>query len=86
MGSGINNKINKFFCNPKNVKKRRNTRREKCYGHVYSHCKETKSFFHIMASVYSGCFERAFENKVVKTLMINFFDRFGHLFELVRFK
>ena len=34
MGSGINNKINEFICNPKNVKKRRNTRLEKCYGHV----------------------------------------------------
>ena len=34
MGSGINNKINKFLCNLKNVKKRRNTRLEKCYGHV----------------------------------------------------
>ena len=34
MGSGINNKINEFLCNPKNVKKRRNTRLEKCYGHV----------------------------------------------------
>ena len=33
MGSGINNKINKFICNPKNVKKRY-TRLEKCYGHV----------------------------------------------------
>ena len=34
MGSAINNKINKFLCNPKNVRKRRNTRLEKCYGHV----------------------------------------------------
>ena len=34
MGSEINNKINEFICNPKNVKKRRNTRLEKCYGHV----------------------------------------------------
>ena len=34
MGSGINNKMNEFLCNPKNVKKRRNTRLEKCYGHV----------------------------------------------------
>ena len=34
MGSGINNKINEFICNPKNVKKTRNTRLEKCYGHV----------------------------------------------------
>ena len=34
MGSGINNKINEFLCNPKNVKKRRNTRLEKCYGDV----------------------------------------------------
>ena len=34
MSSGINNKINKFFCNPKNVKKRRNMRGEQCYGHV----------------------------------------------------
>ena len=34
MGSGINNKINEFICNPKNVKKRRNTRLEKCYDHV----------------------------------------------------
>ena len=34
MGSGINNKINKFFCNPKNVKKRTNTILEKCYGQV----------------------------------------------------
>ena len=34
MGSGINNKINEFLCNPKNVTKRRNTRLEKCYGHV----------------------------------------------------
>ena len=34
MGSGINNKINEFICNPKNVKKRRNTRLEKCYGQV----------------------------------------------------
>ena len=34
MGSGINYKINEFICNPKNVKKRRNTRLEKCYGHV----------------------------------------------------
>ena len=34
MDSGINSKINKFLCNPKNVKKRRNTRLEKCYGHV----------------------------------------------------
>ena len=33
MGLGINNKINEFLCNPKNVKKR-NTRLEKCYGHV----------------------------------------------------
>ena len=33
MGSGINNKIKRFICNPKNVKKR-NTRLEKCYGHV----------------------------------------------------
>ena len=32
MGSGINNKINEFLCNPKNVKKRRSTRIEKCYG------------------------------------------------------
>ena len=30
MGSGINNKINEFLCNPKNVKKRN----EKWYGHV----------------------------------------------------
>ena len=34
MGSGINNEINEFLCNPKTVKKRRNTRREKCYGRV----------------------------------------------------
>ena len=34
MGLGINIKINEFLCNPKNVKKRRNTRLEKCYGHV----------------------------------------------------
>ena len=34
MGLGIDNKINEFLCNPKNVKKRRNTRLEKCYGHV----------------------------------------------------
>ena len=34
MGSGINNKINEFLFNPKNVKIRRNTRLEKCYGHV----------------------------------------------------
>ena len=34
MGSGINNKTNEFLCKPKNVKKRRNTRLEKCYGHV----------------------------------------------------
>ena len=35
MGSGIYNKINEFLCNPKNVKKRRNMRLEKCYyGHV----------------------------------------------------
>ena len=34
MGSGINNKINEFLCNSKNVRKRRNTRLEKCYGHV----------------------------------------------------
>ena len=34
MGSGINNKINEILCNPKNVKKRRNTRLEKCCGHV----------------------------------------------------
>ena len=34
MGSEINNKIYKFLCNSKNVKKRRNTRLEKCYGHV----------------------------------------------------
>ena len=34
MGSGIINKINEFLCNPKNVKKTRNTRLEKCYGHV----------------------------------------------------
>ena len=34
MGSGINNRINEILCNPKNVKKRRNTRLEKCYGHV----------------------------------------------------
>ena len=34
MGSGINYKINEFLCNSKNVKKRRNTRLEKCYGHV----------------------------------------------------
>ena len=34
MVSGINNKINEFLSNPKNVKKRRNTRLEKCYGHV----------------------------------------------------
>ena len=34
MGSGINNKINEFLCNPKNVKKKRNTRLEKCYGLV----------------------------------------------------
>ena len=34
MGSGINNKINEFLCNPKNVKKRRNAKLEKCYGHV----------------------------------------------------
>ena len=35
MGSGNNNnKIIKFLCNPKNVKKRRNTRLVKCYGHV----------------------------------------------------
>ena len=34
MGSGINNKINEFLCNPINVKQRRNTRLEKCYGHV----------------------------------------------------
>ena len=33
MGSGINNKINEFLCNSKNVKKR-STRLEKCYGHV----------------------------------------------------
>ena len=33
MGSGINNKIYEFLCNSKNVKKR-NTRLEKCYGHV----------------------------------------------------
>ena len=33
MGSGINNKINEFLCKPKNVRKR-NTRLEKCYGHV----------------------------------------------------
>ena len=34
MGSGINNKINEFLCKPKNVKKRRNPRLEKCYSHV----------------------------------------------------
>ena len=34
MGSGINNKINEFLCKTKNVKKRRNTRLEKCYGQV----------------------------------------------------
>ena len=34
MGSGIDNKINEFLCNPNNVKKRINTRLEKCYGHV----------------------------------------------------
>ena len=34
MSSGINNKINEILCNPKYVKKRRNTRLEKCYGHV----------------------------------------------------
>ena len=34
MGSGINNKINEFLCKSKNVKKRRNKRLEKCYGHV----------------------------------------------------
>ena len=34
MGSEINYKINEFLCNSKNVKKRRNTRLEKCYGHV----------------------------------------------------
>ena len=34
MGSGINNKTNEFFFKPENVKKRRNTRLEKCCGHV----------------------------------------------------
>ena len=34
MGSGINKKFNKFLYNPKNVKKRRNTILEKCYGQV----------------------------------------------------
>ena len=34
MGSGITYKINEFLCNSKNVKKKRNTRLEKCYGHV----------------------------------------------------
>ena len=35
MGSGINNQIYEFLCNSKNVKKRRNTRDEICYGHVH---------------------------------------------------
>ena len=34
MSSGINNKIYEFLCNSKNVKNRKNTRLEKCYGHV----------------------------------------------------
>ena len=33
MGSGFNNKINEL-CKPKDVKKRRNTRLEKCYVHI----------------------------------------------------
>ena len=36
MGSGINNKINEFLCNSKNVKKKKkhDKRLKKCYGHV----------------------------------------------------
>ena len=50
MGSGINNKINEFLCNPKNFKKRRNTRLEKCYGHVNIATAFLKCVLHIYAT------------------------------------
>ena len=43
MSSGIDYKIDEFLCNSKNVKKRRNTRLEKCYGHVNIATAFTKS-------------------------------------------
>ena len=47
MSSGINNKINEFLCTPKNVKKRRNKRLEKCYGHVNTATAINKTSFHL---------------------------------------
>ena len=45
MGPGIDNKIDEILCNPKNVKKTRNTRLEKCYGHVNIATAFLKSIF-----------------------------------------